>query len=172
MLKKAQGFTLIEVLTVVAIAGIMLMIAAPNFSSLSAESRAYSAVNGITRDLMYARNQAVNNMTTVAVCPLGNGKTCTSDWGKGLDVFIDTNENNQLDTGETVLKTASAFHSSDKISFSQTSVRFGADGLTRNLSGSAVFYYCDESEAVKKGVFISSSGRAEVASSDSINQCN
>ena len=137
MLKKAQGFTLIEVLTVVAIAGIMLMIAAPNFSSLSAESRAYSAVNGITRDLMYARNQAVNNMTTVAVCPLGNGKTCTSDWGKGLDVFIDTNENNQLDTGETVLKTASAFHSSDKISFDNIIVKTILGDDSKTFSGTA-----------------------------------
>ncbi|MCE0558648.1 MULTISPECIES: GspH/FimT family pseudopilin [unclassified Motilimonas] len=172
MLKKSHGFTLVEVLTVIAIAGIMLMIAAPNFASLSADSRAFSAVNGIARDLMYARNQAVNNMTTVAVCPLAGGSACTSDWSKGVDVFIDTNENDKLDTGETLLKSGSAFHESDQVSFEQKSVRFGADGLTRNVSGSAIFYYCDDKESVKKGVVISSSGRAKVAEQGSISKCH
>ncbi|MFO6423202.1 GspH/FimT family pseudopilin [Motilimonas sp. KMU-193] len=172
MVGRYLGFTLTELLTVVALAGIILMIALPNFTFLSAESRAYASVSSSTRDLLFARNQAVNHLNTVVACPLANGTQCTNQWHMGVDVFIDHNENDALDTGDTILKSASAFHESDTVSFSQTSIRFGADGLTRNLSSSAIIYYCDESETVKKGVIISISGRSKVADNDVVKQCS
>ncbi len=172
MIVRQLGFTLTELLTVVAIVAIISMIAMPNFTSLSAESRAYASVNSISRDLLFARNQAVNNLAIVVACPLANGTQCTDQWHKGVDVFIDSNENDTLDTGDTILKSAAPFHASDKVNFSQNSIRFGADGLTRNLTSSAILYYCDESEQVKKGVVISMSGRSKVADKDAVNQCS
>ena len=64
---KQSGFTLIEMMIIIAILAIFAAIAVPNFLSYLPKSRLNGAARQVMGDLMAARMQAVSQNTTVTV---------------------------------------------------------------------------------------------------------
>lgn len=58
-LRPAQGFTLIEMLVVVALLGIFLAIAAPSFAGLIRSNKVQAAADELVTVLQYARSEAI-----------------------------------------------------------------------------------------------------------------
>ena len=158
-----RGFTLIELMIVLSISTILLLIGIPSFQDMMENNRLSSSTNEIHGNLTFARNQAINQISYVVVCPLDKSDgSCTTDWIKGMDIFIDENNNSVFDTGETLLKQATPFNANDTLAFNPTSttnVTFTPDGLIKGSSGE--FHYCTTSNS-KKGVSIAYSGLAKV----------
>lgn len=66
---RARGFTLIELMTVVAVLAAMVMVAAPGMQSLIASQRARAAANDLISDLLMARSEAVKRNRDVTLSP-------------------------------------------------------------------------------------------------------
>ena len=119
------GFTLIEVLVVIAVAAILLSIALPNLANFIANGRISSASNDLASDLMFARSLASSNQGQAVVCAAsptvitGTGTSiatscnatvvqCSAapnDWiFLGRVVFIDKNFNGKCDGNETIIR--------------------------------------------------------------------
>ena len=83
---RSSGFTLIELMVVVAMVAIMLMLAAPSLREFTANQ----ALGGATSDLMgasmTARSTAINRNAQVVIEP----QTGT-DWTTGWRVYVDKN---------------------------------------------------------------------------------
>ncbi|OIR01077.1 type II transport protein GspH [mine drainage metagenome] len=115
------GFTLIEVLVVIAVAAILLSIALPNLGYFIANGRISTASNDLASDLMFARSLASSNQYPAVVCPSNapaintlSPTSCAAtvscsvnpnDWVfLGRIVFIDKNFNGKCDGSETIIR--------------------------------------------------------------------
>jgi len=78
-MKKEKAFTLVELMTVVAIVGIIMVTAVPYMRSFSSNSLSSSISNRLLIDIMYTRNEAVTRGVNVQMIPLDN-----LNFGNGL----------------------------------------------------------------------------------------
>lgn len=79
--RPARGFTLPELLAVVAITAIMATVAAPSLSELVASQRAKGAATDIFTALLRTRSEALKRNTEVSLVPKTAGT-----WGAGWSV--------------------------------------------------------------------------------------
>ncbi|MBN8772197.1 MAG: GspH/FimT family pseudopilin, partial [Thiobacillus sp.] len=70
---KKRGFTLIELVVTLAVAGILLGIAIPNFQLFVMNNRMASQANDLITALNMARSEAVKRAANVMVC---SGTVC------------------------------------------------------------------------------------------------
>ena len=103
--KHEQGFTLLELMTALAVGAVLIAVGVPAMRDLTIQQRITGAAQDLRIDLALARNEAVTRATTVTVCPSSDLATCTNDgWGNGRLTFIDANANGVVDAGELVVK--------------------------------------------------------------------
>ena len=79
------GFTLLELMIVIAIVAIVAAIAVPAFNNLVERNRLTAATNDIVGGLNFARSEAASRGQQVTINPL-NG-----DWGNGMSIEVDGN---------------------------------------------------------------------------------
>lgn len=105
-----HGFTIIELMVVVAIVAILAALAAPSFTPLIERWRVRQSVDGLQSALYYARSEAIKRGGNVTIrkepsgangCPLAPN---VADWDCGWFVFVDTNNNGTQNAGEEVLQ--------------------------------------------------------------------
>ncbi|WP_404420084.1 GspH/FimT family pseudopilin [Marinospirillum sp.] len=98
---QQAGFNLLELLVVLAIAGVMFGIAIPAGQGLLEKSRLIGATNEVYATLMFARNEATRRRGTFSLCAVSSaGSTdCSASSEPFLAVF--EKEGTDLATGRT-----------------------------------------------------------------------
>lgn len=94
MKNRAYGFTLIEVLVVVAIAAVLISLAVPSFTTLLVKRSVQSAAVSLVDDFRYTRTEALRRSKRVSICSLAANSTsaCSGDpaaWANGWMIFTD-----------------------------------------------------------------------------------
>ncbi|GAC1308529.1 MAG: hypothetical protein NVSMB10_14840 [Steroidobacteraceae bacterium] len=88
------GFTLIELMVTLTVAGILLAIAVPAFNNFVLNDRDAGQVNSLIASLNYARSEAIKrgSPTGVKVCPSTDAATCNNGtgWAAGW-IVLDLN---------------------------------------------------------------------------------
>lgn len=101
-LTRAAGFTLVELMIVIAVAAVLLAIALPSFQSVLRSNRVATATNEMIATLSLARGEAIRNATGAAVCPSGDGESCGNDWASGWIIWADHDDDGVLDADEVI----------------------------------------------------------------------
>lgn len=91
--RKVSGFSLVEMMIVIGVAGILMAIALPNFSQWIASERVRGSANDLYAGLMMARSEAMKRNVQVDVSRASGSLT---DWSAGWSVKL---------TGGTVFQT-------------------------------------------------------------------
>lgn len=161
---SSRGFTLTELLIVLAIAGILAAIGAPAMGNLMSRVHQDSAEAAIADSLRRARTTAVMHNNRVLVCPSRDGRRCNKgdDWQHGWLVADDADHDGQPDSRTQALAVIGAMPGGTRII---TSV--GRGQLTFQPSGSAGgsnvnFTVCHAHDRSGKSVVVANSGRVRI----------
>ncbi len=133
MSHPSKGFSLIELMVVLSVAGILLTVAVPSFVSLIQRNRVSTEVNGFIGDLQFARSEAIKQGLAVSVCPSSSGTSClkTNTWQAGWIVFSNAKATGNVETGDTVLRMRPAWKGGDTLTAAPAllSLTYNRDGF-------------------------------------------
>lgn len=126
--RKAHGFTLIEILMVVAVLGVLIAAGMPGFNAWIVKARISGAANELLGDLSYARSESATRQVEVAMCVSTDSATCATGqtWDQGRIIFVDTNADGAVSTGETILRVSQPMSGT-----SVTTTGFGSSSIVR-----------------------------------------
>ena len=130
-----KGFTLVELIKTMTIAGILMAIAVPGMGNLIRNHRLSGQANDLLADLAFARSEAIKRSVTVTVCKQNASSatpacntTSTAPWTGGWVVFIDTNNDGLIDTApaENILRLRSGLEGGNYVTAANTSAAAGS----------------------------------------------
>lgn len=177
---QASGFTLLELMVVLAIVAILATLAAPSFSRLIKSSAISSAVNIFMSDMRYARSESLRRGGRVVMCrsdaPEALAPGCSSGsgagekgWVSGWIVFFDTDNDADKQANEPLLRVQSPITGIDAIveggTGASTLLRFTATGrLLKPSSATSLQFGGDNyAENVQRVLCVSPGGHARIA---------
>ncbi|MDE0350900.1 MAG: GspH/FimT family pseudopilin [Gammaproteobacteria bacterium] len=140
-----RGATLIELLTALAVAGVLLAWGGVEATRLLAAFRADAAVAQMLGAVRFARHAAVERRGTVTLCPAAADRCGRrNDWHRGALVFLDRNSDGRRSPDETMLRRLPRLRDGERVywrSFrNRTSLSMLPTGLTDWQNGN--FLYC------------------------------
>lgn len=163
------GFTLIELMVVVAIVAVLQTLAAPAFSGMVSSMRLSTAINSLFSSLLLARSEAIKRNSRAVVCKSATGFACatTGGWEQGWIVFHDANNNATLDAGEALLSREQALPNLIRLTGNSplvSYVSYTPMGMTNYTSGAfqaGTLTVCSQSATPvdARQIVISSAGR-------------
>lgn len=182
-MRQAHGFTLIELMVVMAVTAILATLAAPSFTRLLQSNTISSNVNLFLADVRFARSEAIRLGGAVVLCrsdaPEASSPTCGSGsgpggngWVSGWIIFQDLDNDGNKDNSSPVdplLRVQAPITAMDSIveggSGSSTKIRFTATGRLFNLSSATQFQFGggNYSNDVQRVLCLNLSGRARIA---------
>jgi type IV fimbrial biogenesis protein FimT len=174
-----QGFTIVELMVTIAVAAILFGLALPSLSRFVLVNQTSAAAEDLLADLYYARTEAIKEASTITLCasnnPTATAPSCagtTATTFNGWVVFVDSNANGALDTGETVLRVHALMPTGITTSTDGDYVSFAATGFAQAPSAQNVTF-CNKygntssyaGNSASRAVTISATGRPAVVSS-------
>ncbi|GGC13926.1 prepilin-type N-terminal cleavage/methylation domain-containing protein [Oxalicibacterium flavum] len=163
---RARGFTLIELIVTILVAGILMAVAMPSFTQFMKDAALGSQARSLLSDLQYARSEAVRRNLNVALCPSADGASCGSDgWNTGRLVFVDDDRDGSRGPGEELLRISEAPSAPKTLTGEAAgSVSFRSTG---QVNSATTFIVCDERVGnFGRLVSVETSGRSDVSVTD------
>lgn len=103
----SKGFSLLELLTVLAIIGIMLSFAVPSFNASLINSKLKATAEKLLYNIELARSYALANYSKITLCSSENGKDCDTnnyEWTKGYGIRLNNSDQDEFIMYEPKIK--------------------------------------------------------------------
>jgi len=169
---RAAGFSLLELMVTLSVAGIVLGLGAPALNGMLLDSQRTVAVNSFVHSIYLARVTAANQGRTVSICRSVDGETCsngTANWQQGWIVFVNSDRDDPpvRDADEPILLVQEPWRggtvTSNRRSYSFRPYQHAV------INGSLVF--CDRRGPTQaRAIIINIAGRPRIATRDSDNR--
>lgn len=166
------GFTLVEIMVVLAIASILLGAGIPAFIHLVRSVKLSTATNDLLGSILLARSEAAKRHARAVVCKSTDGASCAQagGWEQGWIVFHDANNNGTTDPDETIVSRVQALPTDLHLSGNLNVARYlsyAPTGESKLISGAfqaGTITLCNPSlrGGEARTIIINSSGRPRV----------
>lgn len=100
---SSRGFTLMELMVVLAIVAILVAVGAPNLTEFVATQRVRTAASDMVGEIAFSRAKAIESSRRVVMQRLG------TSWDQGWRTFIDADESGTFTAGDTIIKQFDGF---------------------------------------------------------------
>lgn len=159
-MKKENGFTLIELMVVVAIVGLLMGVGMPALQDFIKNDRLSSQINTLVGHLAYARSEAVTRGLPVGLCVSKDMTSCTAgSWGDGWILLVDDDGTAGPGAGDTILRVKQALSGNNTLT-STLGTSFVYDSRGFSAAGTGTFSLCDDRGVSRmKSISISNTGR-------------
>jgi prepilin-type N-terminal cleavage/methylation domain-containing protein len=163
-----QGFTIVELMTVIVIVGVLAAVAIPSFRDILINQRLAATASDLVSALNIARAEAIKQSQTAKVTPV------TSDWDKGWIVSMTSGSTTttlrtyeKLDSS-IVRDTTSGNGFSNAVTYDPNG--FARDATTGKFGGSGCLTFKADTKR-RMSVIISASGRPRTCDPDKSGDC-
>jgi len=160
---NAAGFTLLELMSVVAVLAVLVGIGFPAMGAVLDRVRVANTRHLVTASLMAARASAVTRGDPVTLCPSSDGRHCRADraWELGWIMFVDPLRTGEPASPDQVLRRVDAlsgnFHL--RTSKGRPRIRYLPNG--RAWGSNVSFHLCDRIPGqLLVSIIVNNSGRA------------
>lgn len=100
-----NGFSLLEAMVALAVAGIIAVVGIPGLTSMYLDNRRTSITNDFISALQVARSEAIKRNQRVVVCASDDQSVCGGSWSDGALIFADIDNDLERDKDETIVST-------------------------------------------------------------------
>ncbi|MGH8279017.1 MAG: GspH/FimT family pseudopilin [Gammaproteobacteria bacterium] len=164
-MRKECGFTVVELLTTLAIVAILGGLAVPSFNFLVQKNRALATVNELHTAINFARQSAITRNSYVALCKSADGRRCNHslpDWNSGWLIFDNLNRDSavQVSGGAPILQVHGPTRRKARIISNRDSFTFRPLPL-RSVNGT--FLYCAENSRYNQALIVNVMGRVRIS---------
>ncbi len=163
---QQQGFTLIELMVTLTVAGILIGVAVPSFQGFIKRNQAESLQSQVASAVATARTEAAARNTFITICASDDSAACGGNWNNGWIVFENPDKDTTRDADEVTVAT---FENTSSSSFDVAQGQNLANKLTQltfNQQGfllgesSVLITICNAQKetAYVRGLFVNASG--------------
>lgn len=163
---KNKGYSLIELLVSLAILGILLAVALPNFQDTIESNVTNSQAKLFMTTLNLARSEAIKRGTNVGICPSNDGLDCdAASWSTGWVVFVDTNgdadgADGSIDAGDIIIRVFDALGANSVLTVTTNFMEYNSLGFSATAGIQTMLLCPTSNNAVNaRSVEIGISGR-------------
>ena len=166
----ANGFTLVEMLMVMALMAVTTALALPSFNHVLERQRTGTTIHLMTTALSSARHAAIKHARPTQLCPATDNGRCidSSDWSQAISLHLLDNSGSPV--ADPLLATAFPAPESIRIisSAGRKTVRFQADG--RAAGSNIKLHVCTRGRVVGE-ITVNNWGRIRSASTPGTQTC-
>ncbi|WP_283254759.1 GspH/FimT family pseudopilin [Luteimonas galliterrae] len=158
---RAKGFTLVELMTVIAIVAILAVIALPSFQGSLRSNRVATKTNEVLASVALARTEAIRSRSRGVVCTSADGGSCGGDWNSGWLVWSDLDNSGTVNGDEAVVRYVEG---NPKLLVAGSAALIAFDGRGRAVGGQqTVAVRPDDVEEPARCITIGATGQTRVA---------
>lgn len=161
-----RGFTLLELISTLAVSGIVLGLGVPSIAAMMNANRLSGQVNDLRGALALTRSEAITRNQHVVICKSVDGLSCTREgrWDNGWIVYVDENRNRSRDEAEPLLLVKNTLESHLRIDYrgfgSHHYVTYRPNGMTHT---NGTFVVCDQhAEERSRALILTKTGRVRI----------